>query len=172
MTPVAQCLDSNKYLYLLHLVNPPRPAQSSAPRLFSLGSRLLEQPQSETWLWQREKENAAPKSPAWKWLMSLLLPFHWPKEVKSMTSLRKGSIILLQGEGVNSPVNNSTSVREEPIKRCSSDYNLKMSAGLTSDASVTYLQNWPLFRLLVGIIVLTLVMMTDCLLKSLQRCSF
>ena len=58
-----------------------------------------------------------------------------------MTSLRKGSIILLQGEGVNSPVNNSTSVKEEPIKRCSSDYNLKMSAGLTSDASVTYLQN-------------------------------
>lgn len=117
MTPVAQCLDSNKYLYLLHLVNPPRPAQSSSPRLFSLGPRLLEQPQSETWLWQREKENAAPKSPAWKWLMSLLLPFHWPKEVKSMTSLRKGSIILLQGEGVNNPVNNSTSVREEPIKK-------------------------------------------------------
>lgn len=48
--------------------------------------------------------------------MSLLLPVHWPKQVKSMTSLRKGSIILLQGEGVNIPVNNSTNIREKPIK--------------------------------------------------------
>lgn len=32
------------------------------------------------------KEDMAFKSAAWKRLLSLLLAFHWPKQVKSMTS--------------------------------------------------------------------------------------